>query len=143
MDMKKFFGLLDFMTPAQLREANAEICKRIGETAMPEPVAPVVPVEPFVPWAPTHKPPARPATSFKIGDLVEFYGKGRTVRIQVERINPKTLGGHEPGLRHMRWRVSPSLCRLVGADKPTKVEPHPLVPALPSALPTAVGAGGW
>lgn len=55
-------------------------------------------------------------SKFKVGDLVEFInGKGGRTRIRVSRINAKTLSGNEVEGSKSPWRVSPSLCRLVGA----------------------------
>lgn len=54
---------------------------------------------------------------FKVGDLIEFVDNrvGRKIRAQVDRINAKSLGCHEVDGSRMPWRVSPNLCRLVGA----------------------------
>lgn len=53
---------------------------------------------------------------FRVGDLIEFVDERgrRKVRAQVERINTKSLGCREIEGARMPWRVSPSLCRLVG-----------------------------
>lgn len=59
---------------------------------------------------------------FTHGDLVEFTSdkQARVVRLRVERLNQKSLSGVEVDSAHPRaqpglqWRVSPSLCRLLG-----------------------------
>lgn len=60
---------------------------------------------------------AKAAARFKIGDLIEFTDdrRGRKVRATVERINAKSLSVREFHPPNMPWRVSPNLCRLVGA----------------------------
>ena len=94
--------------------------------------------------------PAFPASTkgeFRRGDLVEVYSatKGRTVRMRIDRINAKTLGGHEEGSPHLMWRASPGLCRLVGADKvsvPDAAFARAPAPPVTSHVPSA-GGGAW
>jgi hypothetical protein len=90
--------------------------------------------------------------AFKRGDLIEFYSskKHRTVRLVVDRINPKTLGGHEQETPSMMWRVPPSMCRLVGADKPAPLIADGRVGLPASDLPErtsshipSAGGGAW
>jgi hypothetical protein len=54
---------------------------------------------------------------FYVGDLVDFTNSrdGGVVRLRVERLNTKTLTGKELDGARRGWRVSPGLCRLVGA----------------------------
>lgn len=102
---------------------------------------------------------------FKRGDLVEFYSskKHRQVRLVVDRINTKTLGGRESDTPSLMWRVPLSMCRLVGADKVAALTPLVKLPIPPmldddekakmgvfnasapsiGAASTAVGAGNW
>lgn len=123
LDMAKFKTFLDHLTAQELHEAGEEIKSRF--------VAPTAP-------------------RFRNGDLIEFFSakKHRMIRAYVTRVNAKTLSCHEEGSRELTWRVTPSLARLVGADKepPTLKVPPPGVPATApgmAAVPTAAGAGGW
>jgi hypothetical protein len=56
-------------------------------------------------------------TRFRVGDLIEFVDdkRGRKVQARVTKLNQKTLNCHEISGLQMPWRVSPAMCRLVGA----------------------------
>ena len=96
-----------------------------------------------------------PRTTFRRGDLIEFKDKkGLPVRATVDRVNDKTLSCTCTETRG-KWRVSPHLARLVGADKKTTPPVAPMiVPPIESAaagstvpgfgsVPTSAYAGGW
>lgn len=91
---------------------------------------------------------------FKRGDLIEFYStrKSRQVHARVERVNGKSLSCHEVDSPAQKWRVPPSMCRLVSADKSAASAPAPSIappvkewaPVKPAAAePLPAGAGAW
>lgn len=83
---------------------------------------------------------------FRVGDRVTFNAGARgTITATVEKINPKSIGvlNVDPTARERRWRVSPGLLHLVGADRTSAAPTAPIIPAIPSATPTAAGAGAW
>lgn len=90
---------------------------------------------------------ARTRSSFRHGQKVEFVARGRTVRMVIERINDKTLGGTEVETTRagMKWRVAPSLCRIVSTDPAPRrpvvpaAAPAPTAPLVPRVLPTDYG----
>lgn len=104
--------------------------------------------------APDRSTPAVPRTGaslskFKVGDLVEFYSKtkGANVMVRVEKINSVNLSARTVESPFLRWRVAPSLCRLVGAGK---MEVPEVLPAMSRTLEPSLGArastpgaGGW
>lgn len=56
------------------------------------------------------------ARQFYVGDLVEFVDKnGAKHRMRIERINAKTMSVKGVDNPRLQGRVSPTLCRLVGA----------------------------
>ena len=86
--------------------------------------------------------------AFKVGDLVEFSDKrGLKHRANISSINVKTATCIEVAPSGMKWRVSPSFLRLVGADKPTtsapSAAPAAFAPKIEAFKPTAAHAGGW
>lgn len=121
----------------ELRELSAVVNKRIteiaGHSSIPAPST------------------MRPKAAFKHGDLIEFTTRdGRTIRASVNRLNDKTIGCKDTVTKG-KWRVSYSLARLVGADKPVP----PLIDLKPygeaeimaaqsiGAASTAPDAGTW
>jgi len=66
-------------------------------------------------------------TTFRRGDLIEFFSSRHSamVRCTVERVNGKSLSCHQFDKPAQKWRVSPGLARLVGADKVATVADIP------------------
>ena len=97
MDMVVMQRAINMMTLDQLREVNRRVCNAINEHHA--------------------QIQRRAAAKFKVGDLVEFTSEklGRRIRLRIERINLKSLSGTEFNDPTRTWRVSPNLCRLVGA----------------------------
>ncbi len=97
MDYTALASSLNKMNLEQLREVNRLVVNQINHIHRQRTAAAVA--------------------KFKVGDLIEFVDdrRGRKVRARVDRINQKTLGCHELDGIQMPWRVSPNLCRLVGA----------------------------
>ena len=104
MDITAVGGILDKCNLTQLQDLNRLVIRRINDEH--------------------RKRQARLLEKFKVGDLVEFTSdkENRVIRLKVERINAKTLSGTEvmgkDGLMRdvgRPWRVSPSLCRLLGS----------------------------
>lgn len=100
----------------------------------------------------------RLAAPFKVGDLIEFHSRaGALIRARVNRVNGKTVSCQQVDAPFGKWRVSPSLAHLVGADKMgTPVTPSAtdtadeladvmdaLPPPMHSSVPTAEAAGHW
>lgn len=62
---------------------------------------------------------AAPVALFRYGDLIKFANKqGAEVTARVEKVNPKSLGCTETAAPFKKWRVGPSLARLVGSGPP-------------------------
>ncbi len=84
------------------------------------------------------------------GDYVQFQARGRTVKIQIDKINPKSWGGvevDEYGIRsRMKWRVGPEFCTKY---VPPKMGSEPLKLDIGKqsrpeiATPLTAGAGSW
>jgi hypothetical protein len=81
--------------------------------------------------------------TLRAGSEAEFYHPklGRTVRIMIERINPKTIGGYEIDengihLRKKTWRVGPSILKPV-----VKKEMAPI--KIGGARDTPMTNAGW
>lgn len=83
-------------------------------------------------------------SKFNVGDIVEFFSS-RThanVRVRIEKVNSVNLTARMTDAPFSKWRVAPSLCRLIGADKP-ETAPE-LSSTLPyCSVPTAAGSGAW
>lgn len=96
LDTKRFETLLDTLTLDDLRDLNRMVVARINDIH--------------------RERQARALSRFRTGDLIEFVDERarRKVRALVERINSKTMTVREVESR-ASWRVSPSLCRLVGS----------------------------
>ena len=97
MDYSALATTLNRMNLEQLREVNRLVVNQINHL---------------------HRQNAAKAlTRFKVGDLIEFTcdRQHRKIRARVERINQKSLSCHEVDGLRMQWRVSPNMCRLVGA----------------------------
>ena len=128
----KITEAIDAMMPMQLLEVQRHVAERLAHLAKTTPAGFIL-------------TPGR-TSGFKRGDLVEFYASkhGKHIRVIVNRINDKTLSCHEADNHERKWRVSPSLCRLVGTDK---VESKPVPDAAHmrpvGAVPTAAHAGTW
>lgn len=125
---------IDAMEPTQLLEVQSQVAARLAHLARTTPGGFLL-------------TPGR-TSGFKCGDMVEFYSSkhGKQVKVIVDRINDKSLSCHEVDDRIRKWRVAPSLCRLVGADKvpeSTVTPARAMIPHIPSAVPTAAHAGSW
>lgn len=126
----KITEAIDAMMPNQLLEVQRHVAERLAHLAKTTPAGFML-------------TPGR-TSGFKRGDLVEFYVSkyGKHIRVVVNRINDKTLSCHEFDNPLRKWRVSPTLCRLVGADKAESTVEVPAVrPA--GAVPSAAHAGSW
>lgn len=97
MDYTELASTLNRMSLEQLREVNRLVCNQINHLH--------------------RQSEAKALTRFKVGDLIEFTSDKlhRKVQARVERINQKSLSCHETDGMRMQWRVSPNMCRLVGA----------------------------
>lgn len=84
----------------------------------------------------------RTRASVRIGDLADCtFSNGETIRFRVERINTKTVSGREIGPRKRLCRAPPSLCRLVGGDRPAAIPAaRPLAPVSMTATGDDFGA---
>lgn len=129
----KITEAIDAMMPNQLLEVQVQVAARLAHLAKTTPGGFML-------------TPGR-TSGFKRGDLVEFYAPkhGKHIKVVVNRINDKSLSCHEFDDPKRKWRVGPSLCRLVGADKvvDTPTLPASMCGASAGAIPTAAHAGAW
>lgn len=116
MDYAALAVILRKMTLEQLRDVNRMTCNQINHLH--------------------NERQANLMTRFRIGDLIEFVDEKnrRTVRARIDRLNAKSIGCTEVGDLRRPWRVSPSFCRLVGADKIGDDHPARMSPAVRAAL---------
>lgn len=145
------YSTIDTLSAAQLKEVSTYVFARFNhvKNGAPPPARPGA--VPMVPAVAPYKPPAAPLgrfdhyAKFMVGDMIEFYSTKhyKNIRAIVERVNGKSLSCREVENRFSKLRVAPTLARLVGADKPASAPVAPGVPAIPSAMPTAAGAGTW
>jgi hypothetical protein len=128
MNLDGLNAVLDKLTMAQLNDVKRMVDMRVHAHAPAPPV------------------PSR--ADFRPGDLVAFDARGREVWARVERHNPKSMGLREiphnaqsvPGTK---WRVHPSLLRLVGAGGAVPAAPKVEVRPLAGAVPNMESAGTW
>lgn len=124
---------IDAMMPNQLLEVQRHVASRLAHLAKTTPMGFML-------------TPGR-TSGFKRGDLVEFHSTrfGKQIKVIVDRVNDKTLSCREFDNPERKWRVAPSFCRLVGADKVESGAVAPVVPAARpvGAVPSAAHAGSW
>jgi hypothetical protein len=114
----------------QLRDINTTVMQRLSILSGGLEGTPTLATTPS--FGPT-------ASKFKCGDFVTFWSNRDRKHIQaiVGRINGKSLSCHATDGSKTKWRVSPGLCRLVGADVvatvPTTPSTSPEVAAPPPA----------
>jgi hypothetical protein len=139
--VSKVETILAGLTPTEQIHIAAFAAKLCGSA--PPAVNPALAAAAAAAPAPTHRTYddilREQMAAFKLGDLVEFTNSrnGEKVQGRVVRKNHKTLGLDN------RWRVSPSLCRLVGKHPPLPTPGLNIVRTGVTGLPTAAGAGNW
>lgn len=128
----------------QIQELDKVIKLKMSSFGLPDRT--VTPIAPFTDGLDVAR------RRFKVGDVVEFFST-RThanVKVRIEKINSVNLSCRAIDAPFTKWRVAPSFCRLVGADKPpaATVSPIPASAIAYGAMTsgagsTAAGAGAW
>lgn len=97
MDYVALSGAFNKMSLEQLREINRMVVTRINHLHTQRDMQAI--------------------SKFRVGDLIEFVDnkRARKVQARIDRINTKSISCHELTGVKTPWRVSPHLCRLVGA----------------------------